>query len=353
MKKIGSLKLGLSFAGCFLGAGYVSGQELWQFFGSFGTLGVAGLLLALLVLSAAGVLMLKLNRLTGYDEADKLILGGKAGILRHAVTFLELLLLFCIGTVMTAGVGALAHQLLGLPTFVGGLLFAAAVAAVSLAGLAGMVSVFSATVPLLCLISLSFGVYALCRFGFSVGSSDSGNPLMGSWVSAALSFASYNLFAGIAVIAPLGRHMKSSRSVFGGVLVGAGILLCVAGSVLLCVSAAPKYADAELPMLAFASGLSPVLAALYGLLLLLAMFGTSVSALVALTNTLKLKSRMLSAHPKAPTLLCAALMFCGSLYGFGDLVGFVYPLLGYLSFVFIILMTIHYIKVKHEQNNLS
>ena len=37
MKKIGSLKLGLSFAGCFLGAGYVSGQELWQFFGSFGT----------------------------------------------------------------------------------------------------------------------------------------------------------------------------------------------------------------------------------------------------------------------------------------------------------------------------
>ena len=353
MKKIGSLKLGLSFAGCFLGAGYVSGQELWQFFGSFGTLGVAGLLLALLVLSAAGVLMLKLNRLTGYDEADKLILGGKAGILRHAVTFLELLLLFCIGTVMTAGVGALAHQLLGLPTFVGGLLFASAVAAVSLAGLSGMVSVFSATVPLLCLISLSFGVYALCRFGFSVGSSDPGNPLMGSWVSAALSFASYNLFAGIAVIAPLGRHMKSSRSVFGGVLVGAGILLCVAGSVLLCVSAAPKYADAELPMLAFASGLSPILAALYGVLLLLAMFGTSVSALVALTNTLKRKSRPLSAHPKAPTLLCAALMFCGSLYGFGDLVGFVYPLLGYLSFVFIILMTIHYIKVKHEQNNLS
>ena len=353
MKKIGSLKLGLSFAGCFLGAGYVSGQELWQFFGSFGTLGVAGLLLALLVLSAAGVLMLKLNRLTGYDEADKLILGGKAGILRHAVTFLELLLLFCIGTVMTAGVGALAHQLLDLPTFVGGLLFAAAVAAVSLAGLAGMVSVFSATVPLLCLISLSFGVYALCRFGFSVGSSDPGNPLMGSWVSAALSFASYNLFAGIAVIAPLGRHMKSSRSVFGGVLVGAGILLCVAGSVLLCVSAAPKYSDAELPMLAFASGLSPILAAVYGVLLLLAMFGTSVSALVALTNTLKLKSRTLSEHPKLLTLLCAALMFGGSLYGFGSLVGFVYPLLGYLSFVFIILMTIHYIKVKHEQTDLS
>ena len=344
MKKIGSLKLGLSFAGCFLGAGYVSGQELWQFFGSFGTLGVAGLLLALLVLSAAGVLMLKLNRLTGYDEADKLILGGKAGILRHAVTFLELLLLFCIGTVMTAGVGALAHQLLGLPTFVGGLLFAAAVAAVSLAGLSGMVSVFSATVPLLCLISLSFGVYALRRFGFSVGSSDPGNPLMGSWVSAALSLASYNLFAGIAVIAPLGRYMKSSRSVFGGVLVGAGILLCVAGSVLLCVSAAPKYADAELPMLAFASGLSPILAALYGVLLLLAMFGTALSSLVAFVSMLAAKSERISRRKKPFTALCALCMFLGSLFGFGDLIGVVYPIFGYCSSVFIVLMAAHYFK---------
>ena len=33
MKRISLLRLGVVFAGCFLGAGYVSGQELWQFFG--------------------------------------------------------------------------------------------------------------------------------------------------------------------------------------------------------------------------------------------------------------------------------------------------------------------------------
>lgn len=54
MKKIGSFNLGLAFAGCFLGAGYVSGQELWQFFGSFGAKGVAGLLVAVALLFSPG-----------------------------------------------------------------------------------------------------------------------------------------------------------------------------------------------------------------------------------------------------------------------------------------------------------
>ena len=63
MKKIGALNLGLAFAGCFLGAGYVSGQELWQFFGSFGTKGAVGLAIAMAVLFGVGILMLDLNRI--------------------------------------------------------------------------------------------------------------------------------------------------------------------------------------------------------------------------------------------------------------------------------------------------
>ena len=42
-RKESALRLGFTFAGCYLGAGYVSGQELWQFFGCFGWQGIAGL----------------------------------------------------------------------------------------------------------------------------------------------------------------------------------------------------------------------------------------------------------------------------------------------------------------------
>ena len=49
-QKIGTLRLALTFAGCFLGAGYVSGQELWQYFGAFGARGLLGLVLAVALL---------------------------------------------------------------------------------------------------------------------------------------------------------------------------------------------------------------------------------------------------------------------------------------------------------------
>ena len=43
--KITSLGLGLTYAGSFFGAGYVSGKELYEFFSSFGTKGYYGIIL--------------------------------------------------------------------------------------------------------------------------------------------------------------------------------------------------------------------------------------------------------------------------------------------------------------------
>ncbi len=94
MKKIGSFNLGLAFAGCFLGAGYVSGQELWQFFGSFGAKGVAGLLVAVALLFFTGIIMILLGRLTRLSEIDKIVVRRDWPLLRGAVTVLELLFLF-------------------------------------------------------------------------------------------------------------------------------------------------------------------------------------------------------------------------------------------------------------------
>ena len=106
-RKIGALSLSFTIAGCFLGAGYVSGQELWQFFGSFGAKGVAGLLLAVALLFFTGIIMILLGRLTRLSEIDKIVVRRDWPLLRGAVTVLELLFLFGVGTIMSAGVGAL------------------------------------------------------------------------------------------------------------------------------------------------------------------------------------------------------------------------------------------------------
>lgn len=348
MKKIGALNLGLAFAGCFLGAGYVSGQELWQFFGSFGVKGAVGLAIAMVALYLVGVMMLELNRLSGISEIDKLVVRKDIPVLRVAVTVLELLFLFGVCTIMSAGSGALLNQLFGIPAWLGSAVLAAIVAYVSLSGLGGMVAAFSATVPLLAAATLVFGIMSLAENGvqFVRTEQTSANPLMGSWLVAAISFACYNLFGNIAMISPLGEFMKSKGASFGGIAVGTAILLTIAGSVLVSVSADPSLAEAQLPMLALAQSKGSVVGIIYGVLLLLAMFGTALSNLVGFTSILYRKYKPLEAKKVPFTVACAAAMVCGSLVGFGDLIGVIYPMFGYCSSVFIILMIEHYIKVK-------
>ena len=346
MKRIGILNLGLAFAGCFLGAGYVSGQELWQFFGAFGKLGTAGLVIAMLLLFAVGVLMLELNRITHIAEVDKLVVRGEIPALRLAVTGLELVFLFGVVTIMSAGVGALLEQLFGLPAFIGSAVFVAVVAAVSLAGFGGMVAAFSATVPVLAVVTLIFGIISVSKGGihFAPAADAQANPLMSSWIVAAFSFAAYNLFGSIAMIAPLGEYIKSRKAALGGVALGTALLFMIAGSVLVSVSASPEVISAELPMLALASSLNEYLGYIYALLLLLAMFGTALSSLVAFANMLCLKSEKINSHRIWLIVIYAVCMFCGSLFGFGDLISVVYPIFGYCSSVFVVLMVIHYIK---------
>lgn len=109
-RKIGTLRLGLAFAGCFLGAGYVSGQELWQYFGAFGTHGLLGLVLAIALLGGTGVLLLRLSARTGIEAMDALIVRADIPWLRTLVGVLTAALLFGVVCIMAAGIGALAAR---------------------------------------------------------------------------------------------------------------------------------------------------------------------------------------------------------------------------------------------------
>lgn len=56
MKQIKTFSLAFTYVGCFLGAGFISGQELWQFFGAFGNWGYVGFVLAALLFTVIGIL---------------------------------------------------------------------------------------------------------------------------------------------------------------------------------------------------------------------------------------------------------------------------------------------------------
>lgn len=346
MKKISAVQLGFAFAGSFLGAGYVSGQEMWQFFGRFGGWGFPGLLVAMILVGSFGVMTMELARKTGIIEMDRLVVEKDIPLLRRAIGIMQMVMLFGFTVAMCAAGAALCNQQWGIPTVAASVVFSAAVAALSLMGMTGLVNAFSALVPLLSAVTILLGVTAVVRGGgVVIGTAEAAS---GSWLVSAVTFFAYNSFGVIGLLIPMGGMARDGRSVRRGVGLGCIILAAIALGALAAVGAVPGSETAEMPVLAVIAEYFPRLAPAYAVVLLLAIFCAAVSCLVAMTTFLEEKSDAFRAR-RMPWIIggMAAAMLC-SLAGFSDLVGTVYPIFGYCGFVFLGMLFLHWLHRRKE-----
>ena len=341
-QKIGTLRLALTFAGCFLGAGYVSGQELWQYFGAFGARGLLGLVLAVALLGGTGVLLLRLSARTGIETMDALIVRADIPWLRTVVGVLPAAMMHT-----TPNSSALGEQMLGLPVWLGAAIACVLIAAAAYFGLGGMVSVFTVAVPCMIVAALVIAGIRLHRTGLTAAAFAAGdtNPMLGNWATSAVNYAAYNFFATVGILAPLTRHLKKPGTAVWGTVLGCVLLLAVALGVLAALAVSPESVGAQLPMLDLACRLGTA-GVVYAVLLFLGMFGTSVSSLVAVLTYAGQKSARLAGHRTALLLVLTAAAFAGSLFGFGDLIGTVYPVYGYLGMAAMLLVAEHAVHAR-------
>ncbi len=338
------MQVAVLFTGSFLGAGFLSGQELLQFFGQFGVWGLAGMVLAIAAFWAFGWMSLSIAKDTGHVEFDKIILRRDNRPLRLFFSTVFLLFLFGCMMGMIAGAGALLEQVFGLPALAGDAGMTLLVLLVAAAGAAGLVAAFDVVVPLLVGAAVVISVLAAFRLPmeplFSLPLS-SGNPLLGNWLFSALSFISYNMMGAITILVPLTRDMEDARVIRRGLALGSGLLAVIFVCILLpIIWFRSLVGTAELPMLALASRLFPALGVIYALLLLCGIFTAALSSLFGITSRLEARlGGRLSVRFLA--LLCA-LAFAGSIFGFRNVVSYVFPVCGYVGFFGLVGVALHY-----------
>ena len=170
------------------------------------------------------------------------------------------------------------------------------------------------------------------------------NPLMPNWFVAALTFVAYNLLGGIGIMVPVGPLVKKKATVFGGMILSGVVLVAIAYCILSSVCIYPPAVEQQLPMVAVASGLLPILGSVYGVLLALAMFCNSLASLVGLMTHLKQKVPFVQRREKPILAVFAVVVWAGSLFGFGDIIGVFFPVFGYISIIFLVTMVVHYIQ---------
>lgn len=341
-----SLKIGSAFVGLIVGAGFASGQEVMQYFTSFGIWGTAGALVATLLFMFLGYAFAQLGtdlQATSHRSVIHYIGGRILGpILDIIITFF----LFGVAVVMIAGSGSTFEQMFGIHPTIGGIIMMVAIILTLLLNADKIISVIASITPYLIAIIFVILVYSIFTMDISVGEADAlaqeQQSAAGNWLLGAFLYVSYNLAAGAALLIVMSGAVKDSKvagrgGIIGGLMLGGLILLINIGMLVKM----DTVGGLDMPTLELATEIHPFVGILMAVALLGMMYNTAVGMLFSFTV------RFFAPEHRAfkpAVVIIAVLAYLGSLAGFTTLVGSVYAVMGYLGFALIISVVIAWFR---------
>ncbi len=337
--EIGNIfKVAFLYMATIIGAGFASGQEIIRFFSMYYAGGFFGIILAGMLFSVVGYIVLNKvfsERISSYDEFLFPMTGYFLGRLME---FIVMLFMSCIMCVMIAGLGNVLVELTGLAYRYCVAISAAATLLAIMSNIKGIVAISSFVSPVLIAGIIFVGFYILASKDTSVFSiSGKMRLLTDNWVFSAILYVSYNTIISTVLMSRMLPYLKSGKvSKWGGVLGGG--MLCVTALIInwALYSFYPHSIISEIPVLGIIQNNSKLLAHIYSIILILAMYTSAVTSGYCLTE--RISSKMKINYKLVGAVLCAVVMPMSTL-GFSSLIATLYPVFGYLGLflLFIIL----------------
>ena len=211
----------------------------------------------------------------------------------------------------------------------------------------GMVTAFSVLVPFTGLTAVILGVTILIRQDFrlmpAVGRT---SALLPNWWVSGITYATYNLFGTIGVLVPFAALVPDRKTIARGLGLGTLFLLVLTFCILAAMIALPDSGNAALPTAALAGQLHPLLGIVYNLLMGLGMFSSALASIIALLKQASFHWPVLQVHRRSFLVLFLVIAYVSSLAGFGNLISFVYPIFGYISIPFLVLLVRNWWKAR-------
>lgn len=336
-----AIKVGLTIIGTSIGAGFASGREIWEFFGSYGGASQYSLLLALVLflLTIVVVLWISQSKNTkNYYGILEELMGKKLANIFDVLTMLYLL---SMSIVMFAGSGATFAQW-NYSYFIGVLLMAVTVFLVLLFNVEGLVSIQTFIIPVL------IGVMLYVCIQFITGSGGAEMPYLAnttSWPSG-VTYAALNVVPLIAVLSTLGRQLKTKGELWmaaGFSTIGLGSIALLLNHSLIQVS--NEISQYEIPLFSLLRDYSTGMVAIVSIILWLAIYTTALSGVHGMVSRI-------TPYFSSPSWMITLIVIIGmiplSLFGFSTLVGILYPIYGVLNLFVLGLLILYPINRRLE-----
>ncbi|MFC3209686.1 YkvI family membrane protein [Planomicrobium okeanokoites] len=344
MKK--SLKIGSAFIGIIVGAGFASGQEILQYFTSFGYLGILAAILATALFAYMGMSLTRLgSRMQTTSHKDALYgIGGKYG--GFIMDIIIILTLFGVGVVMIAGAGSIFSQQFGLPAVLGNTVMALIVMGTIMLNIQKIIAIIGSITPFLVMVVIGLAIYSLLTMDASFAEL---NPIakeqdsaLSNWFYSAINYVSFNIAVGASMAIVMGGIEKDEKiAARGGLIGGLGLGALIILSHLAIFSAVDRVGSSDMPMLQIANDISPLLGFFISLILFAMIYNTAVSMLFSFTARFAEQN---TARFKITVVIAVTLAYLLSFKGFTELVSQFYPIIGLLGLFLVVTLVVANIR---------
>lgn len=349
-----------TLVGTLVGSGFASGQEVMQYFTSYGTLGIFGSFVTTLLFAVLGAVFMNYGykHASAVDFSSFRFFAGK-----YIGTFLQwftILFCFLIGIIMLSGAGATFNQYFGLPQFVGSAIMCVIALASALLGMKRIVNLLGTIGPIAIVFLIVIALVAFFTNFQNLGNADAavaaadaeGGVLRGIgdsvswWFIGAVMYVAYNILAGVPFISRMGAEANTQKeAVLGGLFGGFLLGLC---AVCLNLAMLSTYADVshlEVPALQFAQMISPAVGIVFAIVLLIMIYNTIVPMFVSVANQFVTEEQDPVKH-KTLIVALALVTLIGGQLPFSILVNTIYPFVAYFAIAFIVIIVVRTIYWK-------
>lgn len=348
--KLRVLEIAMAFVGVLVGASFASGRESLQYFVAFGNWGLLGAFLTSLALTLTGFAMLQLGSYHRAKEHTGVFDAISGPIVSKILDGATLVCLFCIGFAMFAGAGANLNQQFGWPVWIGATIMLVLVL------LTGLLDVDKVTVAIGALTPLIIVMIAIATIWTIATAEPDFSTLheqatqipttLPNWWVAATNSIGLQIIVGVSMAIVIGGNLFDPREAgWGGLAGGACFLLLLAMLVTSLYLSVDTVQDNEMPTQAMITAINPVL----GLVMTFAIYGMIYNTAIGMFYAFG--KRLARNKPKNfyPIYVAAVLIgFVLSFIGFSNLIGWVYPVLGYMGLLIMVIIGWAWWTHRHE-----
>lgn len=353
--KRASWKYAFAYTGIVVGAGFATGQEVLQFFASYGLISFIGVILTGLIIMFIGRQAAKLGYST-HAESHVLplntLFGKKFGLV---IDIILAFFLYGLAVVMIAGSGATFNEGFGINAQVGAIVLIVLAFITLLMDFDKIISIIGVITPVLVIAMFFIAGYNVLNPMVPLSEVSQYNDVSatptGSWWFDALTYAGFTLATAFSFLSIMGSESARQSivrrgAIYGGLLIMILMLLINFG----VLSIIPNAYDVALPTMQMAANVAPWFGTAYSVIIILLIYNSIVGFLYPfLARFTKPGSK------KYKILLVTSLVvgYFGTYIGFVELVNIIYPLFGYVGLAIGAALTIRWIYLKFKARKLA